>query len=57
MSAVLGSSILFVGLTAARIVVHDAFDPRKFAATGFTLLNEAITILTMTTIIGIWPPA
>ena len=57
MNAVLGSSVLFVGLTAARIVVHDAFDPRKFAATGFTLLNEAITILVMAIIIGIWPPA
>ncbi|UYQ77206.1 DUF1761 domain-containing protein [Glutamicibacter sp. JL.03c] len=56
-NAMIGSIILFAGLTAARIVVHDAFDPRKFAATGYTLLNEALTILAMALVIGLWPPA
>ncbi|MCS3494533.1 hypothetical protein M2368_003565 [Arthrobacter sp. JUb119] len=56
-NALIGSIILFVGFTATRIVVHDAFDPRKFAATGFTVLNEAITIIVMAIIIGVWPPA
>lgn len=51
------AAILFVGFTAARIVVHDAFDPRKFRATGYTLLNEAITIAVMAIIIGVWSPA
>lgn len=51
------AAILFVGFTAARIVVHDAFDPRKFRATGYTLLNEAITIAVMAIIIGVWPPS
>ncbi|MFV0494451.1 DUF1761 domain-containing protein [Mycobacterium sp.] len=49
--------VLYVGFTAARVLVHDAFDPRKFTVTGYTLLNEAITIFVMAIIIGVWPPS
>ncbi|MDR2255489.1 MAG: DUF1761 domain-containing protein [Arthrobacter sp.] len=49
--------ILFVGFTAARVVVHDAFDPRGFKVTVHTLLNEFIIVTVMALIIGLWAPA
>ncbi|KQQ65353.1 DUF1761 domain-containing protein [Microbacterium sp. Leaf320] len=51
------SLVLYVGMTAARVLVHDAFDPRRFRVTGYTLLNEFFTIAVMGFIIGVWPPA
>ncbi|WP_206447564.1 DUF1761 domain-containing protein [Agrococcus sp. KRD186] len=49
--------ILFVGFTLARVVVHDAFDPRGFRVTGHTALNELLIITAMALVIGVWPPA
>lgn len=56
-NAIVTALILFVGFTAARVLVHDAFDPRKFRVTGHTLLNEFLTITIVAIIIGVWPPA
>ncbi len=49
--------ILFIGFTLARVVVHDAFDPRGFRVTGHTALNEVLVITAMALVIGVWPPA
>ena len=49
--------ILWAGFTAARFITHDAFDGRP---TGLTILNiahELVTIVIMSIIIGVWPPA
>lgn len=56
-NALVTAVVLFIGFTAARILVHDAFEPRKFKVTGYTLLNEFATLLVMALIIGVWPPA
>lgn len=55
-NSVVTALILWLGFTAARYVVHDAFEPRRFAATGFTLLNELLTVLAMALVIGLLPP-
>lgn len=48
--------VLFVGLTASRIFVHDVFEPNGLRATGYTLLNEAFTLGAMALVIGLIPP-
>ncbi|GAA5164214.1 DUF1761 domain-containing protein [Ornithinimicrobium tianjinense] len=48
--------ILWVGFTAARVVVHDGFDPRGFRVTPYTLLNGLLTVLAMALVIGLMPP-
>lgn len=57
LSALVTAWILFVGFTLARVVVHDAFDPRGFRVTGHTALNELLVITAMALVIGLWPPA
>lgn len=44
---------LWLGLTAARIYVHDAFENRRKKLTLLTLTNEFITIIVMAAIIGV----
>lgn len=56
-NALVTAWILFLGFTLARVVVHDAFDPRGFRVTGHTALNEALVITAMALVIGAWPPA
>lgn len=48
--------ILFVGLTAARVVVHDAFDPRGFSVAVHTVLNEFLIVTAQCLVIGLWAP-
>lgn len=48
--------ILWLGFTAARVVVHDGFDPRGFRVTPYTLLNGFVTVLAMALVIGLLPP-
>jgi hypothetical protein len=57
LNALITAWILFIGFTLARVVVHDAFDPRGFRVTGYTALNELLVITAMALVIGLWPPA
>jgi hypothetical protein len=57
LNALVTGWILFIGFTLARVVVHDAFDPRGFRVTGHTALNEVLVITAMALVIGIWPPS
>lgn len=43
---------LWLGLTAARIVTHDAFEGRPVALTLMTVSHEFVTIMIMGAIIG-----
>lgn len=43
---------LWLGLTAARIYVHDAFESRRKKLTVITVSHELITLLVMAVIIG-----
>ncbi|MEV7528347.1 DUF1761 domain-containing protein [Agrococcus sediminis] len=56
-NALITAWILFIGFTLARVVVHDAFDPRGFRVTGHTALNEVLVLTAMALVIGVWPPA
>lgn len=57
LNALVTAWILFGGFTLARVVVHDAFDPRGFRVTGHTALNELLVITAMALVVGVWPPA
>lgn len=56
-NALVTALILWLGLTAARIFVHDAFEPRGLRVTPYTLLNELLTVGAMALVIGLFPPA
>jgi len=56
LNAVVTGLILWLGFTAARVVVHDGFDPRGFRVTPYTLLNGLLTVLAMALVIGLLPP-
>ena len=56
-NALVTALVLFVGLTATRIFVHDVFEPGGLRATGYTLLNEVLTLGVMALVIGLIPPA
>lgn len=45
---------LWLGLTAARIFVHDAFESRPWKLTLMTAAHELVTILLMALIIGLF---
>lgn len=55
-NAVVTGLVLWLGFTAARVVVHDGFDPRGFRVTPHTLLNGLLTVLAMALVIGLLPP-
>src|SRR5699024_5285761 len=55
-NALVTGIVLWVGFTAARVVVHDGFDPRGFRVTPYTLLNGLATVLAMALVIGLLPP-
>lgn len=55
--AALGTAIiLWAGLTAARIITHDAFEGRPSSLTVLTIGHELATFVVMALIIGVWPP-
>jgi hypothetical protein len=56
-NAVVTGLVLFVGFTAARFVTHDAFEGRPRALTLLNITHELVTVLVMTIVIGVWPPA
>ncbi len=45
---------LWLGLTAARIYVHDAFENRRKKLTLITVSHELVTILAMALVIGLF---
>ena len=55
-NALVTGVILWLGFTAARVIVHDSFDPRGFRVTPYTLLNGLVTVLAMALVIGLLPP-
>lgn len=55
-NALITGWILWLGFTAARIGVHDAFDPRGMKVTWLTLLNEFLIITAMALVLGVLPP-
>ncbi|WP_022922953.1 DUF1761 domain-containing protein [Ornithinimicrobium pekingense] len=55
-NALVTGVVLWLGFTAARVVVHDGFDPRGFRVTPYTLLNGLVTVLAMALVIGLLPP-
>ncbi|MEJ1154349.1 DUF1761 domain-containing protein [Microbacterium marmarense] len=49
--------ILWAGFTAARFITHDAFEGRPTSLTVMNIAHELVTVLVMSIIIGVWPPA
>lgn len=47
---------LWIGLTAARIVLHDMFEGRRKKLTLLTVSHELVTLLVMGVIIGLLKP-
>lgn len=56
-AAVVTGVLLWIGFTAARMITHDAFEGRPPQLTTLNLAHELVTILVMSVIIGVWPPA
>jgi hypothetical protein len=56
-SAVVTGILLWAGFTAARFITHDAFDKRPAGLTVLNIAHELVTIVIMSVIIGVWPPA
>jgi len=56
-AAVLTGFVLWAGFTAARFVTHDAFEGRPIKLTILNCVHELITILVLSLVIGVWPPA
>ena len=46
---------VWLGLTAARFVTHDAFENRPIKLTALTIAHELVTLLVMGLIIGLLP--
>ena len=55
-ASLLSGWILWLGFTAARVLVHDLFDTRSLKLTALTALNELLTVTAMALVIGVWPP-
>lgn len=56
-AAVFTGLILWAGFTAARFITHDAFEGRPAALTVMNIAHELVTVLVMSLILGVWPPA
>ncbi|UOQ60143.1 DUF1761 domain-containing protein [Leucobacter rhizosphaerae] len=56
-AAVFTGLILWAGFTAARFITHDAFEGRPAALTVMNVAHELVTVLVMSVILGVWPPA
>lgn len=56
-AAVLTGFVLWAGFTAARFVTHDAFEGRPIKLTILNCVHELITVLVLSLVIGVWPPA
>jgi hypothetical protein len=47
---------LWLGMTAARIITHDAFESRPFKLTFLNIMHELVTFLAMGLVIGLLKP-
>ena len=56
-SALLTGVLLWAGFTAARFITHDAFEGRPIRLTILNCVHELITIVVLSLVIGVWPPA
>jgi ABC-type multidrug transport system fused ATPase/permease subunit len=56
-NSVVTGLVLWAGFTAARFVTHDAFDRRPSGLTILNISHELVTVVIMSLIIGVWPPA
>lgn len=56
-NAIVTAVVLWAGLTAARVITHDAFERRPSSLTVLTIGHELVVFLVMAVIIGVWPPA
>ncbi len=56
-NALVTGIVLWAGFTAARFITHDAFDKRPSGLTVLNIAHELVTVLVMSVIIGVWPPA
>jgi hypothetical protein len=56
-NALLTGIILWAGLIAARFITHDQFEGRPSSLTLMNIAHELVTVVVMSIIIGVWPPA
>lgn len=56
-TALVAGLILWAGFTAARFATHDAFEGRPVGLTVLNVVHELITIVVLSIVIGVWPPA
>jgi len=56
-SALVTGVLLWAGFTAARFITHDAFDRRPRGLTVLNITHELVTIVVLSFVIGVWPPA
>jgi hypothetical protein len=56
-SAIVTAILLWAGLTAARLITHDAFEGRPSGLTVLNIAHELVTLVIMAAILGVWPPA
>ncbi|MDI6022312.1 DUF1761 domain-containing protein [Leucobacter sp. UT-8R-CII-1-4] len=56
-SALITGLLMWAGFTAARFVTHDAFEGRPARLTVLNCAHELVTIIVLSLVIGVWPPA
>ncbi|RLK52301.1 DUF1761 domain-containing protein [Microbacterium telephonicum] len=56
-SALVTGVTLWAGFTAARVITHDVFEGRPSQLTVLTIGNELASVLVMSLVLGLWPPA
>lgn len=56
-TALVAGLILWAGFTAARFITHDAFEGRPVKLTVLNVVHELVTIVVLSIVIGVWPPA
>lgn len=56
-SALVTGVTLWAGFTAARVITHDVFEGRPSQLTVLTIGNELASVVAMSLVIGLWPPA
>lgn len=57
LAALVTGVLLWAGLTAARFITHDAFEGRPAKLTILNIAHELVTIVVLSLVIGVWPPA
>lgn len=56
-AAIVTGVTLWAGFTASRFITHDVFEGRPSQLTVLNIGFELATVLIMTIVIGLWPPA